>query len=120
MARFTGFICDRDGCNNTQEGTGKEGNEYPFNWVLVSIKTEQDVREGQKIYCSDACTAILFAERAGLQFKGARKGTSRSGTIYSDEARQQFRINGMLRQHHKGSHDTNVNPECPACQEATA
>lgn len=130
--RFTGFICDRDGCQATAEGSGKEKNQVPYGWPRVNITTDGEVtaRDGEKVFCSNTCSFIFFGHRLvevdggiiskTLRVGGLTKPRGEGEHVRSEEARANMAEGQLRSAHAKGSHDSNPRPSCPLCEEATA
>ncbi len=64
MGRFTGFICDRQGCETMGEGSGRDKNQPPIHWPRINITVDdEEAKMGEMVFCSDACSLAWFALR---------------------------------------------------------
>lgn len=132
MARFTGFVCDRHDCTTTAPGSGKDQNQTPFGWPRVNILVDGEVtaRDGEMVFCGNACALLYFGTRlvelddgnitrtlraGGLVTKPVRGGTG----ARSDEARANMALGQLRSAHAKGAHDNDPRPACPLCEATT-
>lgn len=111
MARATGVTCD--GCGAFAVTAD---NRLPDGWLTVTVTTPRDRTEGRWELCSNKCLRDLGSARYKAEREEAGEVTTRTIT---DEGRATMRANGLRMAHENGHHDSDPNPECESCVEAT-